>query len=347
MTFITVPGTVPRPADSEFSAHFIVLLLDVLERAGLPRSDTMERYGITLVQSEPVMARMRLSRVAALFDEAAAASGRPSLGFEMGSTRALGGYGLIEFTLRSAATVGEACLKLGEYIGAVNTAVHFRLEGPVLTHRPARGPGLGRHANEYTLALVLRFTQEVSGVAIRAQSVHLAHEPLAEGTPRAELERFFGTEHLETGAAVNQLVFRPEDLELPVLTHDALLHRFLHRQLKRVVEERTASDDFLERVHECLKATLADGAPSLEAVARALKMSPRTLQRRLAERERNFFTLLDELRQEQARALLLKPNLSISQVAFALGYSDLRGFERAFARWTGRAPRDWRRGNGG
>jgi AraC-like DNA-binding protein len=79
-----------------------------------------------------------------------------------------------------------------------------------------------------------------------------------------------------------------------------------------------------------------------ETVARTLAVSQRTLSRRLADEGTSFRTILDDLRQESACALLQDRSLSIGDVAFFLQYSEPAAFNRSFRRWTGRTPRAFR-----
>ena len=84
--------------------------------------------------------------------------------------------------------------------------------------------------------------------------------------------------------------------------------------------------------------------PEVGEVASMLHVSERTLKRRLQDEGTSFQALLDQVRQRDAQQLLANPALAIKQVAEAVGYSDPANFARAFAKWTGMSPRDWRAG---
>ena len=99
---------------------------------------------------------------------------------------------------------------------------------------------------------------------------------------------------------------------------------------------------FTAQVRRVILAELADGAEE-EAVARALHVSRRTLQRRLADDGTSFRLVLEDLRKELAERYLKDPGNSIVEVAFLLGFSDQSSFHRAFQRWTGASPGRWRR----
>ena len=103
-----------------------------------------------------------------------------------------------------------------------------------------------------------------------------------------------------------------------------------------------ALPDFVQRVHEAIRGSLRDGAPKMETLAKQLHVSARTLQRRLAEHQTTFQDAVDAVRRELAQQYLRDPHLGVSEVAFLLGYSELSTFDRAFKRWTGKTPREFR-----
>lgn len=85
-----------------------------------------------------------------------------------------------------------------------------------------------------------------------------------------------------------------------------------------------------------------DGIPALTVVARLLHLTPRTLHRRLQAEDTSYHELRDEVRHKLALAYLSDQQLSLQEIAFTLGYSDMANFRRAFRRWEGLAPSVWR-----
>jgi len=88
---------------------------------------------------------------------------------------------------------------------------------------------------------------------------------------------------------------------------------------------------------------LADGEPSLESVAESLGMPSRTLSARLARRSLRFAEILDSLRQSLAELYLQDRALSLTEIALLLGFAESSSFSRAFRRWRGTSPNQWRR----
>jgi AraC-like DNA-binding protein len=113
------------------------------------------------------------------------------------------------------------------------------------------------------------------------------------------------------------------------------------------VSSTEANQAFGRRVREIVTGLLESGTPDVREVASAVSTSARTLQRRLRGAGLTYAGLVQQARCEAASQMLLESDRSVSDVARTLGYSDPAHFTRAFHRWTGLAPREFRRRNGG
>ncbi|HEY7817075.1 MAG TPA: helix-turn-helix domain-containing protein, partial [Vicinamibacteria bacterium] len=104
-----------------------------------------------------------------------------------------------------------------------------------------------------------------------------------------------------------------------------------------------ASATTTERLRRLLTEELCGGRPTLEHLAARLHMSPRTLHRRLDDEGTTFRRIVTDVRRETAERHLREPVLAIGEIAFLLGFSEASAFHRAFKRWTGRRPLEYRR----
>jgi AraC-like DNA-binding protein len=143
---------------------------------------------------------------------------------------------------------------------------------------------------------------------------------------------------VEFAAEFDGLEYSCAELDAPLAAANAELARandaVVIRYLSRLDRATLAC-----RVQQAILDALPNGAPSKGMIARQLAMSPRNLQRRLAEEGQTFQALLDEARMTLARSYIEEGRLSVTEIAFVLGFADTSAFSRAFKRWTGKSPR--------
>lgn len=107
---------------------------------------------------------------------------------------------------------------------------------------------------------------------------------------------------------------------------------------------RNETAEWLESVRSSVASLLGSGTPTIQRVAKARRTSVRTLQRRLAALDTTYSTVVDEARMQMAALHLRKPDVKLYELSKLLGFADPGSFSRAFKRWTGSTPRDYRRG---
>ena len=144
------------------------------------------------------------------------------------------------------------------------------------------------------------------------------------------------------GARHNLLLFHSEDLARPFLTHNPDLLEMVAPQLDAELTQQLAHRSLKEQVKGILKKFLAGQRPRLEDVAVELRVSTRTLQRRLLAERITFQNLVEEARRELAQHYLRQSSLELNETAYLLGYEDPNSFFRAFHRWEGTSPGEWR-----
>lgn len=170
--------------------------------------------------------------------------------------------------------------------------------------------------------------------------------PIRVELRRAEANRRLYEGHfgcaVKPGSRHNRLVFREEDIDQPFLTHNPELLDLVAPQLEAELSRQAADRSLQEQVKSILKKYLAGQRPLLEDVARELRVSARTLQRRLLGEHLTFQGLMEEARRETAWHYLLRSSLELNETAYLLGYEDPNSFIRAFHQWEGTSPGEWR-----
>ncbi len=143
-------------------------------------------------------------------------------------------------------------------------------------------------------------------------------------------------------AGQNALVFDKAAIDQPFITHNADLLAAVAPQLEAELTQRLSQSTIAEQVKTALKRLIAGQRPGITAVARDLRMSTRTLQRRLTEEGVTFQQLMQEARRDLAHHYLLHSSLELNETAYLLGYEDANSFFRAFQSWEGTSPGQWR-----
>jgi AraC-like DNA-binding protein len=163
---------------------------------------------------------------------------------------------------------------------------------------------------------------------------------------RSEADRAIYEKHFQCPirfrAARNVLVFNKADMDAAFLTYNADLLAVVAPQLEAELKQQLMEKNFREQVKGTLKRQLAGERPAIEHVARELRLSKRTLQRRLTADGITFQQLMEEARRELARHYLLHSSLELNETAYLLGYEDANSFFRAFHEWEGTSPGEWR-----
>jgi AraC-like DNA-binding protein len=152
--------------------------------------------------------------------------------------------------------------------------------------------------------------------------------------------RAFATAELRFARRHAALTFDAAQLALPVPSRDDTLARYLERLAENTLAElaHPPGASFADRVAQALKTTLEDGRRGIDAVGLLLRVSPRTMQRRLRVEGTTFAKVRQGLRRELAERLLADRDLTIEQIAGLLGYSEPSTFHRAFLAWYGTSP---------
>ena len=240
-------------------------------------------------------------------------------------------------TLRDAfRSVTRFCRIVGE---APDTVVNEENGIATLRHQfPRSNPRCDRMRAEFAMVGFLRMMRHFIRREGAIKSVYFEH-PAPEYRP--EYDRIFGgAEHFEhdfTG-----IEFDGELLDRTQHPQNGELFTVLESLAERKLSRLLRASDHVERMRDYLTSNALAERPQMEAVARSLGISVRSLRRRLDEEGVSYTSLLNEARATLAKRMLDDPGRSIYETAYAMGFSDPSAFHRAFKRWTGMTPTQYR-----
>jgi AraC-like DNA-binding protein len=250
--------------------------------------------------------------------------------------------GVIGYVVAQVSTVAEAMEAVARYGQLIDESQSSRLRREGSTSRLEYGlaPAVlaTEHAAETIMASLVHFLRGIVGQSFVPIAIRLPHRASAR-TPT--LERYFGCRVLHEAGEIST-EFPTDLLDRPVPGADPALAAYLKAQADilagRLAAPNVVSQDCTRRIAE----RLGTGEPSQTDVARQMGMSERTLQRRLAAEGTTFNELLEQSRRTMAMAYLADRKLAAYEVSFLLGYAEPATFFRAFKRWTGKTPQQYR-----
>ncbi|MCX7864753.1 MAG: AraC family transcriptional regulator [Novosphingobium sp.] len=341
--FFTLDGPLELlPGDGQCRAANFTGLAGVARKLGSDPRGIVERHGMDArVLSDPD-SLIAPSQLADTFEYCSALFDDPLFGLHIATLQDPEVFGCVPALCRAAPTLRAGIRCLIDYLPVVHApdCEIVLIEGretAELTWLVNADIGINDQANYQAAMLNLKLLQAMGGPGFRPSWVSLSAETRPADMP--ELERLLGCK-VKNRSARNAVAFPVHTLEQPVPTANRLLYNLLGSYLEAV---RTArSDSLIDRVRSYIRGSLASGRCSIERCADTLGMSVRTLQSRLASENARFSELVEGERERLAGAHLAQRRLSLDEIAERLGYGEQTSFGRAFKRWTGMTPLQYR-----
>jgi AraC-like DNA-binding protein len=264
------------------------------------------------------------------------------LGFHLACDLDLRELGLVYYVLNSSDFLGDALRRAERYCAIINEGVRLRVSGGEELALDLKYVGVkrlsDRHQIEAWVTSLVRICRQITNRQLLPCIVSFVHRREG-GSP--EMDAFMGRE-VTFGADADEIVFPGTAQQTPVLGADPYLNKLLVRYSEEARAHRAVTSTFRVKVENAIAPLLPHGKASAPEIARRLGMSPRTLARQLAAEGLTFSTVLDRLRADLARHYLQDGGVSISKIAWMLGYQEASAFTHAYKRWTGRTPREAR-----
>jgi len=317
----------------------------VLRNQGIDPAPLLDRLGLSEQGLKEDQIRISAAAQARLLEYAAEALHDSALGLHLATQVNPREVGLLFYVASAAKTVGEALALFERYFRIVNEAVRLKLlEVPHGTNLQVGFVGLSRHHAqqnaEFGIAVILKALREVVGHNIRPTKVGFM---LGHASNLREFKRFYGCP-VEFRASSDCLEFSARTLALPLVTEDPILLETLKPICDAASRKRgTRKGTLRALVENEVQRALPHGDIRKSSIAKALGISARTLLRRLADEGVTYVEVVDDLRRTLALQYLKDPSISLSQIAWLLGYERSTSFNHALRRWTGRSASALRR----
>lgn len=323
-------------------------VLEACEQLGMDIDGVLQRAGVDRATVYDPDARLTPAQADGIWREAMGRSPDPDLALRSAEAVPFGAYAVLDYLVAASPTLGEGLRRVSTYFRLVDPRGEIRIsetgERPKLVFgTPQAGGKVPPPAQQYTWAiLVLRGRHVTRKAWVPARVAFTFPEPPQIG----EYLRIFGVKP-EFGAAEAEIEFARETWSLPAGGSEPRLLSILEAHARLLIEKLPVADELVAGVEKAITSELSGGDPSITRIGRKLAMSPRTLQRRLAEAGTNYGAVLDGVRLEWAKMYLAQPGVALCEVSWLLGFSEQSAFNRSFKRWTGLSPGRYRQQLGG
>jgi AraC-like DNA-binding protein len=318
-----------------------------LQACGKDVTGILIRSGLLLEEINDPVSRLEARAQVKLLELAAQELGDELFGFHLAQRFDVREIGLVYYVMASSDQLVEALHNAERYSKIVNEGVRLRVtpdEGATVSLDYVDfDRRLDRQHIEFWLVTLLRICREITDSRLAPRRLKVRHD---RPESPAAFKSFFGVD-VEFGADADEIILSTQVATLPAARRDNYLNNLLRRYAEEALASRPARRASLRfEIERILPELLPHGKASATEVARRLGTSSRSLSRKLHDGGVPFAEILDELRRALAEHYLAERELSVSEIAWLLGYQEVSSLTHAFKRWTGVTPRQFRKGIG-
>lgn len=311
-----------------------------LVNLGVDADEVLRRCGLDPAQLYKPNLRTQFSAQPLFWQAAVDLSGDPCIGLHLGESMPVYKGQILEYLLLSSPTFGEGLKRVLSYQRLISDAMHGQITDsptPFLTNYFSKHKYLTPHLAEAMVVSLIRFLQSVSDDRFKPTKICFTHDALADIT---EYERVFQCP-VEFNDKQFKLYFEPEILSYrsPYAEPELLtMHMQSANQHMELLEKR----DLIIEVRNQVGALLESGDISLESISQQLDMSPRQLRHQLNLAGTSLQRIINQYRKSLSRQLLSQTDETIAEIVYLTGFSEPSTFYRAFKRWEGMTPIEYR-----
>ncbi len=332
-----MPASPPR-----VTAAYLQPLLETAAAHGIDPAALATEAGLAPALPDPLPAADYI----ALLDAGSRLADDPHFGLHVGERVRPGTFSVYGLVLLACRDIGQALDQTQRYEQLAHDLGRSRLEpGRALARYTwtSHYPHASRHLAESVFAGIRTFGSWLAGRPLAPHALAFAHARPDDADP-AEYARVLGTPP-DFGAPAHTADFDASLLALPLPAADIGMYPLLQQHAERLLRDRVQAQSgggIVAQVHAAIAGTLAREPVRLAGIAAALDLSPRTLQRKLADAGATFQQVLDAARYALAMDYLRQDGLSLVDIAFLLGFQEQSAFTHAFREWSGMNPGAWR-----
>jgi AraC-like DNA-binding protein len=314
-----------------------------LSKRGVKFSHLLSEVGLQLEDLADPAANLPLEKVVSIFERAAVETGDPCLGLHWGEAYPVGGSGVFGYAISNARTLRESMQAAARYLGLVMSPADIIFSEDDGLARLAWTTPLTDGVNvQYVMVSVTATLMRLRSVAGSGWQPFAIDFMLRDVPCETDLRRILGPT-VNFNMPENAIIVDSSTLNRASGSGDLRLYTLVSELGNRLLKEQTASSDIVNQTRKEILEALRREDASLETVAAALQLPPRTLQTKLAQSGTSFDTLFQDTRKQLAARLLRDTDKPLTEIALMLGFSEQSAFARACSkRWFGMSPSAYR-----
>jgi AraC-like DNA-binding protein len=338
------PGTI--------AIHFVVAALESVRARGLDAEALLERVGLSASLLQVPQARVSAKHYGELWRLVAITLDDEFFGQDSRRMKS-GSFAMLVHSVLGCKTLSSALerslrfynLILDDIAGSLvrgspAEAMLRPSEATVIVRERQTGAAARTFAHEVLLMLVHGVACWLVGRRIPILRAHFSYPEPAHA---AEYRLMYCTD-LSFDMPTTRIVFEADYLDLPVVQNERSVKEFLRTAPENILVKYKNGSSMSARIRRRLRQLLPGEVPDFEALAAELNMTTATLRRRLHEEGASYQGIKDQLRRDLAISYLSHSGRSVMDIALELGFSERSAFHRAFRKWTGASPGEFRRG---
>ena len=330
------------PEGAAHAMQSLAALFAEMRDQGVGAEALLRGTGLKSSHLDDPQAGMSLAQKIVVYGNALQLSRRPDVGLRAGARHRLSDFGVYGYALASSPTFGDAVALGVRHVKLAGPVIEkrFRVQGDTAVFEGRDMQALGELlplVTEYWFSSVLRLATCVLEAPVPSRLIRL---PYPRPAHAAAYERAFGCPaQFDTG--VLEWHFDAAVLSAPCPNANPITAQLCAQMCERLLRSLPDESELERRIRTACFNSCGD-FPALEDMARRLGLSARTLQRRLMAQGRSYQVLVDEVRTTLASEYLVHTTMSVEEVGQRLGFSEATNFRKAFRKWTGQAPAEYR-----
>ena len=327
------------------SVSLLYSFFEATKSYGLERGRLLEECGIDEdILSSPDN-RFSVQQYDRLFSKAVELSGDSLFGLRLGQMVNIRTGNLATYLVWNCATLREALEKYIEYQKIIGEGIELFLstqrENAVVTLNVMNNIVDNRYWFDSILSAVCMAGRELTDAELKLKEVHFKS---TEPELHEEYRKVFNCT-LKWKMPSYAIIFNKKFLEAPLKQPNKKLMAMFEDEARFTLRKMTGNETYTEKVIKIINNIKFSENLKIEHVAQKIPVNVRTLQMKLKEENSSFQQIVDEMRKQIAVTHLKNKAASIKEISYFLGFSEPAAFQRAFKKWTGKTPGEFRKEN--